>query len=147
MRLPRNHKIFRGQLDVAPFAGVFFLLVLFLVFHSGLVLTPGIPVKIPSASDLPGLTNQAVVVAVAANGACFYENQLTSENELKTKLRSVTTGREPLTLVLEADGDVKYSRLVELSILARDAGILNTFFATRPPTLPQPVASPTPVRP
>src|SRR6185295_1366505 len=88
MRLPRNHKIFRGQLDVAPFAAVFFLLVIFLVFHSGLVLTPGVSLKLPTASGLPGLTNQAVVVAVAANGTCFYENQMTSENELKTKLRS-----------------------------------------------------------
>ena len=63
MRLPRNHKIFRGQLDVAPFAAVFFLLVIFLVFHSGLVLTPGVSLNLPKADGLPGLTNQAVVVA------------------------------------------------------------------------------------
>ncbi len=43
MRFPHNTKIFRGQLDAAPFVGVFFLLVIFLLFNSGLVFTPGIP--------------------------------------------------------------------------------------------------------
>ena len=31
MKLPRNAKIFSGQLDAAPFAAIFFLLVLFVL--------------------------------------------------------------------------------------------------------------------
>jgi len=31
MKFPRNARIFRGQLDAAPFAAVFFLLVLLLM--------------------------------------------------------------------------------------------------------------------
>lgn len=141
MRLPRNHKIFRGQLDVAPFAGVFFLLVIFLVFHSGLVLTPGVPLNLPKANGLPGLTNQAVVVAVAANGICFYENQVTSQNELKTRLRSVATGRGPLTLVLQADREVRHETLIELLQIARDAGIDQTLLAVRSQAGPLPLPS------
>jgi len=34
MKFPRNARIFRGQLDAAPFAIVFFLLVLFLMLAS-----------------------------------------------------------------------------------------------------------------
>ena len=43
MRFPRTHKAFRGQLDVAAFAGVFFLLALFLAFSGSLIFTPGVP--------------------------------------------------------------------------------------------------------
>ena len=42
MKFARNAKPFTGQLDVAPFAGVFFLLILFLVLNSSLVPPPGI---------------------------------------------------------------------------------------------------------
>lgn len=40
MRFARNARIFRGQLDAAPFAAVFFLLVIFMMLGS-LVYTPG----------------------------------------------------------------------------------------------------------
>ena len=40
MKFPRNARIFRGQLDAAPFAAVFFLLVIFMMLGS-LVYTPG----------------------------------------------------------------------------------------------------------
>ena len=57
MRFPHNTKIFRGQLDAAPFVGVFFLLVIFLLFNSGLVFTPGVPIRLPEADGLPAADN------------------------------------------------------------------------------------------
>jgi biopolymer transport protein ExbD len=147
MRLPRNHKIFRGQLDAAPFAAVFFLLVIFLVFNSGLVFTPGVPLTLPSAGELPGLTNRAVVVAVAANGTCYYENQITPDNELKVRLRSAAQSGGPLTLVLQADAEVNYRKLASLCQIAREAGIRNTWLATRPVLRPEPAAATGPPRP
>ena len=136
MRLPRNHRVFRGQLDVAPFACVFFLLVVFLAFQSGLVLTPGLPLNLPAADNLPGLTQQSIVVAVTSNGNCYYENQIISDKELKVKLR---TAKQPsssaMSLLLQADRDLRHERLVELCMIAREAG-LDTFIAVRPETRP-----------
>ena len=67
MKLPRNVKIFRGQLDAAPFASVAFLLLIFLVLQSKLVFTPGLLLRIDAPEvplDLPGTANPTVVVAV-----------------------------------------------------------------------------------
>ena len=54
MKFPRSARIFRGHLDVAPFASVFFLLVIFALLGA-LIYTPGIPVELqlPEANDLP----------------------------------------------------------------------------------------------
>jgi hypothetical protein len=41
MKFPRNARIFRGQLDAAPFAIVFSCLLLFLLLSS-LLYTPGV---------------------------------------------------------------------------------------------------------
>ena len=46
MKFPRNARIFRGQLDAAPYAIVFSCLLLFLLLSS-LVYTPGVSIRLP----------------------------------------------------------------------------------------------------
>jgi biopolymer transport protein ExbD len=137
MRFPRTNKIFRGQLEAAPFAGVFFLLVIFLLLSSSLVFIPGVPIRLPEAVNLPGTANPTLVVALDAAGQIYFENQITPENQLKVKLRvAAETSREPLTLVVQADKLVPYETLQRLLLLAGDAGIKEMLMATRPPVAP-----------
>jgi len=79
MKFPRNARIFRGQLDAAPFAAVLFLLVIFLMLGS-LVYTPGVPLQLPVANDLPGTDKPTIAVAIDGNGRLFFENQGIEEN-------------------------------------------------------------------
>ena len=142
MRFPRNTKIFRGQLDVAPFAGVFFLLIIFLLLNSSLVFTPGVPVHLPETVNLPGTDHPTLVVAMDAAGQLYFENQFSNEERLREKLQAaVAQSREPLTLVVQADKKVTYDKLVPLWLLARSVGIKEVLQATRPPLVPTPAAS------
>ena len=139
MKLPRNARIARSRLDAAPFATVFFLLLLFMLLLS-LVYTPGIrvPLDLPTAEDLPGTDKMTVAVAIDANGQSYFENQPVEELDLKFRLRkAVANAREPLTLIVQADKAVTYERFMGLRLLARDAGIKEMWLAT----LPRPVAS------
>lgn len=138
MKFRRTHRPVTGRLDAAPFAGVFFILILFVALNNGLVFIPGVPIRLPTAVDLTGTPNATVVVAVDASGDLYYDNQLTSEENLRGRLREeVRRTREPLTLVVEADRDVKYEKLVRLGLLARDLGIKDALLATRPPLAEQ----------
>jgi biopolymer transport protein ExbD len=142
MKFPRHNKIFRGQLDAGPYAAVFFLLIMFLLLNSSLVFTPGVPIHLPQAVNLPGTANPTVVVAVDASGQLYFENQVSSEERLKEKLRSaVANASEPLTLIVQADGDVRYENVVRLALLARAAGIKEALLATRPTVAPGPITS------
>jgi len=85
MKFPRNAKVFHGQLDPAPFAGVFFLLILFVILGA-LVYTPGVQINLPVTVDLPGTDNPVVAVAVDADGHLYYENQLIPEGLLRLRL-------------------------------------------------------------
>jgi biopolymer transport protein ExbD len=141
MRFPHNTKIFRGQLDAAPFVGVFFLLVIFLLFNSGLVFTPGIPIRLPEAAGLPATDNPTAVVAVDADGNFYFENQLCNEARLKARLGAVVDqSRDPVTLVVQADKNAKMEVVVRLGMLARSLGIREMLQAVRPPVVPVPVA-------
>ena len=145
MRFPRNASIFRGQLDTAPFAAVFFLLVIFMMLGS-LVYTPGarLELQLPRADGLPGTDKPSVAVAVDADGRLYYENQWIEENDLRRRLQEVVRkSAEPLTLVVQADKAVSYEMCLRLALLARDAGISEALLAT----MPRPYAAPPPRSP
>jgi biopolymer transport protein ExbD len=134
MKFPRNTRLLRNPFDVAPFAAVFFLLVIFLMVAS-LLPTPGISTSLqpPTANDLPGTDKPSVSVAVDASGRFYFANQIVSETQLRSNLSAaVKKSREPLTLVIHADKTVTYERLVRLTLLARDAGIQKALLATLP---------------
>jgi len=133
MRFPRNKQIFRGQLDVAAFGGVFFILLIFVLLHSQLVFTPGIPIRLPEAEDMPGVIGHRVVVSVDASGQYYFDNQLTHERLLRQRLQEeVAASREPLTLVIQADQQVTWADLAKIGLIARRAGVKDAVLATRP---------------
>jgi biopolymer transport protein ExbD len=133
MKFPRNAKILRSQFDAAPFAAVFFVLVILLMLGA-LLPTAGLPLQLPVTADLPGVEQPTVAVAVDAGGRFYFANQIVpGETQLSNDLhRAVLDARAPLTLIVHADQSVTYDRLVRLTLLARDAGITNAVFATLP---------------
>ena len=144
MRFPHNIKVFRGQLDAAPFMGMLFLLILFLLLNSALVFTPVIPIHLPEGVNLPGAERPTAVVAVDESGHFYFENQLCDEARLRDRLRHVVTrSREPVLLVIQADKAAKVEVLVRLGLLAQSLGIREMVQAVRPPVVPVP-ASPVP---
>lgn len=134
MRFPRNKQIFRGQLDVAAFAGVLFILLIFILLRSHLVFTPGVPIRLPEGEDLPGVIGRTLVVAVDSSGQFYFDNQITHERLLRQRLaEEVNAAREAVTLVIEADEAVTWNTLQKLAALARKAGVKDAVLATRPP--------------
>lgn len=132
MKFPRNARLLRSTFDVAPFAAVFFLLIIF-VSLAALLPTPGLSLHLPVAGNLPGTNKPTVAVAVDAKGRLFFANQIVTENELKSHLSAaVKKARQPLTLVVQADKSVTYGQLVRLTLLARDVGIYDVLLATLP---------------
>jgi biopolymer transport protein ExbD len=138
MRFPHNAKIYRGQIDAAPFLGVFFLLIIFLLLNSSLVFTPGVPITLPQGVNLPGTDKPTAVVAIDSSGHFYFENQLCDEARLKERLQiAVQRSSEPVTLVVQADKDV-----ARLGMMARSLGIREMLQAVRPPVIPVPAAAP-----
>ena len=134
MKFPRNARILRGQLDAAPFASVFFLLVMVLLLPT-LVYTPGVRIQLPaSTTDLPGVAGLRVAVAVDKTGRFYYENENIQPRDLQARLaEQVRKANAPLTLVIQADREVTAEMLVRLESLARAAGITQALQQTLPP--------------
>lgn len=147
MRFPRNARIFRGQLDAAPFAAVFFLLVIFvmlsslvytpgvksLVYISSLVYTPGVKLDLPTADDLPGTDKPTVAVAIDSSGRWYFENEQIEPGRLRERLsQAAKQFPSPPVLIVQADKDATTEMIVRLVMVARQAGITNGLLATLP---------------
>lgn len=134
MKFPRSAKILRSQFDVAPFAAVFFTLLIFLLL--GMMLpVPGIRMSLepPSADNLPGVAGPTVSMAVDSQGRLYYRNRIVTEPVLKTCLKvAIQTAPQTPTLVIHADKRVTYEQLAHLALLARGVGITNSLLATLP---------------
>jgi biopolymer transport protein ExbD len=141
MRFPRNTKVFRGQLDAAPYAGVFFLLALFLLLSSSFIFTPGIPIQLPEAADVPGVTGPTLAIAVDDSSRIYFDNQVTTEERLRQHLRDAVAATPSLTLIIQADANVKWATLSRLMLVAHEVGIKTALPSTRPPTVPMPRVS------
>jgi biopolymer transport protein ExbD len=142
MKFPRNATILRSQLDAAPVAAVFFLLVMLLMLGS-LVYTPGarLELQLPRAEGLPGTDKPSVSVAIDADGRLYYQNQWIEEDDLRRRLQAAAKkSAQPLTLVVQADKAVSYERCLRLALLGRDAGISEALLAM----LPRPYTTPAP---
>jgi len=83
----------RGQLDAAPFLGVFFLLIIFLLLNSTFVFTPGVPISLPEGVNLPGPDKATAAVAVDEGGHYYFENQLCGEDHLRQRLQDAVSRR------------------------------------------------------
>ena len=138
MRFPRNVKSFTGQLDTAPFAGVFFLLVLFLLLNSYLVPPQGVRIRLPEGStNWPGAATPSVVVAVDRDEQYYFDRQAVQEADLKVKLKAkAKTSMQPLVLMIQADDAVRHGALVRLERMAHEAGIPEVWIQTSPPLFP-----------
>ena len=135
MRFRRTVRVLHGQWDALPFLCVLFPLAFFLLFNQYLVLPRGVLVELPVGGDGvrldPALPR--IVVAVDALGRLYIENQFVVESELGRRLveHRAHAPAEPV-VVVQGDGRVTLGAYVRVGEIARQAGIKQVFFVTRP---------------
>jgi biopolymer transport protein ExbD len=146
MKFPRNARMFKGQLDAAPFACVLFCLLIFLLLTL-VVPIPGVPVHLPDAvPGESGVEGPRVTVALDVgdaqnpNGVLYFRNQTIGEADLQRRLKDeVKKSPQPLTLVIQADRHVTMEQLNRLTSLAAKAGFKDVVQATLPGVFDGPV--------
>lgn len=123
----------RGMVDAAPLVNVVFLLLLFFILNSQLVLQSGFPVSLPSAVGTPlTSTFQTLVVTVARDDLVFFNDQPVPIEKLEQTLREAVQRTRVHDLIIKADKQVTWGRLAEIQTAATRAGITYVNQAARP---------------
>ena len=122
MRYPRNIKIFRGGVDAAPFAGLFFATVLFMVLLYSHVFFPGVPIALTDAEGPPEATMRTV--AVLMDGSVKFFGEAMDMAGFQGALRErAQKGDLPKRVVLESEPGANERLQKQVENLLKDAGV------------------------
>jgi biopolymer transport protein ExbD len=135
MRLPRRLEE-EGGLVLTPLIDMVFLTLIFFMLNATLSLNPAIRVDLPEAYTAQAVLQEEIVVTVSREGTVYVgKNQVTPER-LSTELKKEMARLNSRRLLLQADQNLPYRRLVEIMDLARLAGIETVALVTASKSLP-----------
>lgn len=120
-----------SALDAVPFLNVLLLLFLFHLTRAPFVLQPGIKLDLPATAFNDGLSYDSLVVTVSQEGMVFFNDRRTTLDGLRTDFAKAAHGKTDAALIIEADGRVNHSTLVDIYNRAMQAGIRHVSLATR----------------
>lgn len=102
MRYPRNVKIFRGGIDAAPFAGLFFVLVLLMMLFYSHIFFPGVPIELGEPAEEPEVAARSV--KVLRSGEIRFLGELLAPDDFDKEFRErVQKGTLPKRVILDAE--------------------------------------------
>ena len=133
MKFSRHCKPFRGRIDAAPWACLFFVMLIFFLLKTSLFFVPGVRIDLPQARGLSGVTNATVAVMIDRDGRMFYNHQVVDSNMLRQRLsEAVKASKSSITLIVQADRRLDLQRLVELEQIAGSSGVKDLLLGSRP---------------
>jgi biopolymer transport protein ExbD len=119
MKFPRNTRIFRGQLDMAPVACLFFATALMLFLHSQIVFVPGVRLDLHPSTD----TNRPSLF-IDSEDLFHYADSTMSQAAFVKRLRAdAEKGRAPNTIIFQADIATSTNALNAIRIAAAELSI------------------------
>lgn len=99
MKFPRNTRIFRGQLDMAPVACLFFATALMLFLHSQVVFVPGVRVDLHPITD----TNRPSLYIDSQDLFHYAADTMSSAAFVKKLRADAEKGRAPNAIILQVE--------------------------------------------
>lgn len=128
-----------SQINVTPFVDV--MLVLLIIFMvTAPMLEQGVEVNLPEVADSPGIeaSQEPVIVTVTKKGAISIgRTQVESAAKLAPVLQQILKTRKEKEVLLEADRDVPYGRVVQVMAAIKGAGINKLGMVSQQPEVPK----------
>jgi len=127
LRRERRHESI--HIDVVPMVDCMLVLVIFLVVSSVFVEDPGIEVDKPDVSGTGGITQNALLIAIAADNRIFFDGQEIRLDQVATVVKQAALGNES-PLIVRADKASSHGMFANVYAEAKRAGITRVLFAT-----------------
>ena len=128
----------RGQMadiNMTPMIDV--MLVLLIIFMvAAPMLTTGVDVNLPESRTGKNLESEALVVTLARDGRIEFEKRFVLEGVLKNELRDRAAQSRKRPVMVRADNNIPYGRVIAVVDAIREAGFTQVGFVTQASTAP-----------
>ncbi|MBS4028397.1 MAG: biopolymer transporter ExbD [Ignavibacteriales bacterium] len=125
--------------SVSSLTDIIFLLMIFFLLSSSIVIQPGIKVQLPSAEQTPQQTEQNIVLTITEKGQYYVNNLLVPKGRLESTLAQQLGNDKERLIVINADKTVSLQLAVEVMDIAKHIGASRFLIATaqEKPTKPR----------
>ncbi len=117
-------------LDITSLIDVMFILVIFFMVSSTLVVHPGMRVKVPDAKNSKKLAQDKMVVYVDKDNLVYLNDKKVEKLDLRNEVKyKVDNGAAP-HITVKADKEVNYGEIISVIDICKEAGIQDISFST-----------------
>lgn len=125
----REPSTVRSEINVTSLVDVtLVLLIIFLIVAP--VIQQGIKVKLPTASMKKMENADNVTVTVSEDGRIYFSETRVTEDDLEKRLSYIAKTKPETFIVLRADKDLPFNKVVKVLDIIRNSGLSNTGIAT-----------------
>ncbi|MFN3467930.1 MAG: ExbD/TolR family protein [Candidatus Brocadiales bacterium] len=119
----RTKQTLRTGINIAALVDILFILLIFFVVTTTFVEQPSIRLDLPSAKHADTAKLEDLIVTIDKGGEMFLKQTPVTAWELGKAFREAVQRRKDTILILRADKDVNYGRVVTVMDIARGAGL------------------------
>ncbi len=130
-RYPLRLRLAKGVIGAVPLADLTFLVLMFIILNSWIVLRPGVFLELPDSHFVSGAHMGASVVTMSREGLIFFNDERISLDELPQRLTASVRRASDSVLVIEADRRITHEKLIRVYTIAKSAGFEEVLLATR----------------
>jgi biopolymer transport protein TolR len=106
------------------------LLIIFIIVAP--MIEQGIDITLPTAEPKRIDVAEVLTISVAENERVYLEGQRVTLEELEERLANVHAAREDAAVLVKADTDLRYGKVIEVLGIVRGVGISRLAMATKP---------------
>lgn len=129
LRDPRTRKI--PELNIIPMIDImFFLLVFFMLSTMYMIDLKTIPVKLPQATQAAADTASTFAVSLKSDGSIYLGDMPTDIDSLVMQASIEQKNNNAFAVVIRADKDIDYGKVIELIDRLKGAGVTRFGLAT-----------------
>jgi biopolymer transport protein ExbD len=113
--------------DLTPLIDMVFLLLIFFLLTSFFV-RPSIPVNLPEAAHTEVTEHQDITITIEKDGTILLDGRSVSERRLVSTVRLLYSSLDDKQVVIQADREVPFGRVIQVMDLTKNAGVKNISF-------------------
>ena len=131
MRIPRK-AVEKARIEIIPMIDViFFILVFFMVSTLSMTLNRGLPVNLPTAATAQKERRDNVSLTVTQDGKMFLNKEPITLQNMGQRVKAALASDPQLAVVINADGQVLHSTVVDILDELRQAGVSGLAIAVK----------------
>lgn len=113
------------EINVTPFVDVMLVLLIIFMVTAPLI-TQGVDINLPEVeSKAISENNEPIQVGITKSGQVFMQDTSVTLKEIGPKLAAIKATRPEISVLLRADKDVDYGRVMQVMAALQKAGIIN----------------------